>query len=94
MLQADPQHSCERHPGVYSNPDMMGLPSGTSCLGSDRRHLTEAPAHRVSVDGFWIDRAPVSNREFRKFVCATDYVTFAEKQPDRKALPYQREEEP
>jgi sulfatase modifying factor 1 len=41
----------------------------------------------VKVDGFWIDRTPVTNREFRKFVNATGCVTFAEIAPDAKDYP-------
>ncbi len=56
-------------------------------MGSDRHYPEEAPVHRVTVDGFWIDRTPVTNREFRKFVNATGYVTFAEIKPDAKDYP-------
>jgi hypothetical protein len=38
--------------------------------------------HNVTVDGFRIERTPVTNREFRKFVNETRYVTFAEIAPD------------
>ena len=31
-------------------------------MGSDRHYPEEAPVHRVTVDGFWIDRTPVTNR--------------------------------
>ena len=34
---------------------------------------------RVAVDGFWIDEHPVTVAEFRRFVKATGYVTWAEK---------------
>ena len=34
-----------------------------------------------------MDRTPVTNREFRKFVNATGYVTFAEIAPDAKDYP-------
>jgi formylglycine-generating enzyme required for sulfatase activity len=34
-------------------------------------YAEEAPVHRVTVDGFWIDRTPVTNRQFRNFVRAT-----------------------
>ena len=61
--------------------DMIFVPGGEFCMGSDRHYPEEAPAHTVSVDGFWIDRAPVTNRQFRKFVNATDYVTFAQIAP-------------
>ena len=41
----------------------------------------------MTVDPFWIDRTPVTNREFRRFVNATGYVTFAEIKPDAKDYP-------
>jgi formylglycine-generating enzyme required for sulfatase activity len=56
-------------------------------MGSDRHYPEEAPAHFVKVDGFWMDRKPVTNREFRSFVEATGYVTFAEIPPDPKDYP-------
>ncbi len=56
-------------------------------MGSDRHYPEEAPAHFVKVDGFWIDRRPVTNLEFRIFVEATGYVTFAEIPPDPKDYP-------
>ena len=43
--------------------------------------------HRVTVDGFWIDRTPVTNREFKQFVKATGHDTFAEIAPDPKDYP-------
>ena len=48
--------------------DMCWIPGGTFRMGSDQHYPEEAPVHRVTVDGFWIDRTPVTNREFRKFV--------------------------
>src|SRR5262249_10312359 len=47
----------------------------------------EAPAHWVTVDGFWIDRTPVTNRDFLKFVNATGHVTFAELKPNAADYP-------
>jgi formylglycine-generating enzyme required for sulfatase activity len=41
----------------------------------------ERPAHKVRVDGFWIDATEVTNAQFRAFVKATGYVTTAEKPP-------------
>jgi sulfatase modifying factor 1 len=67
--------------------NMIWIPSGTFRMGSDRHYPEEAPAHCVTIDGFWIDRTPVTNREFRKFVNATGYVTFAEIKPDAKDYP-------
>jgi formylglycine-generating enzyme required for sulfatase activity len=66
---------------------MIHIPGGTFRMGSDKHYPEEAPVHRVTVDAFWIDRTPVTNRDFRKFVDATGYVTFAEIPPDPKDYP-------
>ena len=67
--------------------DMISIPGGTFRMGSDRHYPEEAPAHRVTVDAFWIDRTPVTNRDFRKFVNATGFVTIAEIKPDPAQYP-------
>jgi len=66
---------------------MLYVPGGTFRMGSDRHYPEEAPVHRVTVGEFWMDRTPVTNRQFRKFVNATGYVTFAEIAPDAKDYP-------
>jgi formylglycine-generating enzyme len=58
-----------------AQPNMIWIPGGTFRMGSDRHYPEEAPVHRVSVPGYWIDRTPVTNREFRRFVNATGYIT-------------------
>ncbi|MHC6153180.1 formylglycine-generating enzyme family protein [Bradyrhizobium elkanii] len=67
--------------------DSIFIPGGTFRMGSDRHYPEEAPSHMVSVDGFWMDRTPVTNRQFKQFVRATDHVTFAEVAPDPKDYP-------
>ena len=67
--------------------DMILVSGGEFRMGSDRHYAEEAPVHRVSVGAFWIDRAPVTNRQFRKFVNAVNYVTFAEIAPNPKDYP-------
>ena len=66
---------------------MIEIPPGLFRMGSDRHYPEEAPEHRVAVDGFWIDAAPVTNRQFRAFIEATGYVSFAEIPPDPKDYP-------
>ena len=66
---------------------MLYVPGGTFRMGSDRHYPEEAPVHRVTVDPFWMDRTPVTNRQFREFVNSTGYVTFAEIPPDPKDYP-------
>jgi sulfatase modifying factor 1 len=67
--------------------DMIFVPGGTFRMGSDAHYPEEAPVHRVSVDGFFIDKTPVTNRQFKEFVSATGHVTFAEIPPDPKDYP-------
>ena len=66
---------------------MIFIPGATFRMGSDRHYPEEAPVHRVTLDGFWIDRTPVTNWQFRKFVNETGYVTYAEIAPDPKDYP-------
>jgi sulfatase modifying factor 1 len=76
--------------GIRRRPlvgDMAWIAGGTFRMGSDHHYPEEAPAHRVAVEGFWIDRTPVTNRQFRQFVEATGHVTLAERPPDPKDYP-------
>ena len=70
-----------------AHANMVFIPGGTFRMGSDKHYAEEAPAHRVTVDGFWIDPTPVTNAQFRRFVEATGYVTWAEIAPDPKDYP-------
>jgi formylglycine-generating enzyme len=76
-------------PGVGGTrtANMIFIPGGTFRMGSDRHYPEEAPTHTVSVDEFWIDRTPVTNRQFKEFVRATGHVTFAEVAPDPSNYP-------
>ncbi len=74
-------------PGPPPHPDMVWVPGGTFAMGSDRHYPEEAPVHRMTVDGFWMDRTPVTNAAFARFVQATGHVTFAEKPPDPADYP-------
>ena len=66
---------------------MVWVPGGTFLMGSDRHYPEEAPAHPVTVGGFWIDSRPVTNAEFTRFVRKTGHVTAAETAPDPADYP-------
>src|SRR5688500_1953654 len=74
-------------PAPAPYPDMVWIPGGTFRMGSDKHYPEERPTHRVSVDGFWIDRYPVTNARFERFIAATSHVTFAEIPPDPRDYP-------
>ena len=69
------------------NGEMVFIPAGEFTMGSDRHYDEERPTHRVRVDGFFIDKTPVTNAAFRRFVRETGYITFAEITPDPKDYP-------
>jgi len=59
---------------------MVWVPGGTFWMGCENCGMPDAlPSHLVEVDGFWMDRTPVTNAEFQRFVKATSYVTVAER---------------
>jgi sulfatase modifying factor 1 len=66
---------------------MVWIPGGTFRMGSNDFYPEERPVHPVSVDGFWMDRYPVTNTEFRRFVDATGYRTVAERPPNPADYP-------
>ena len=66
---------------------MVWIPGGEFLMGSDDHYPEEAPAHRVEVGGFWIDRYAVTNEDFRRFVSETGHVTVAERPPDPRDYP-------
>lgn len=80
------------------NPEgMVWVPGGEFSMGSnfDDESLCSIkgvtndarPIHRVYVDGFWMDKTEVTNKEFAEFVKATGYVTVAEKKPLAEEFP-------
>ena len=73
-----PQINPNRPPGPAPE-GMVWVPGGTFWMGgNDASTEDAAPAHLVTVDGFWMDRTEVTNRQFAEFVKATGYVTVAE----------------
>jgi formylglycine-generating enzyme required for sulfatase activity len=79
-------------PGDPPFPDMVWIPGGTFRMGSNKHYPEERPVHRVSVDGFWMDRYPVTNARFSRFVDAAAFTTFAEIPPNPADYPDARPE--
>jgi formylglycine-generating enzyme required for sulfatase activity len=70
-----------------SRDGMVWIPGGTFLMGSNDHYPEEAPAHKVQVEGFWMDKTLVTNAQFGRFVDATGYVTVAERIPDAADYP-------
>jgi formylglycine-generating enzyme required for sulfatase activity len=72
---------------VTTTDEAIWIAAGEFAMGSDRFYSDEGPVRRVAVDGFWIDRDPVTNARFAEFVAATGHVTEAEMAPDPTMYP-------
>jgi formylglycine-generating enzyme required for sulfatase activity len=71
---------------------MVWIPGGEFQMGSDHHYPEERPVHAVRVDGFWMDRTPVTNTAFERFVRETDHRTMAEIPPNPDDYPGAKKE--
>lgn len=83
----DAGHGAALGPDGLEDASMVWLAGATFHMGSDDHYPEEAPVHPVRVDGFWIDRFPVTNRDFARFVDDTGHVTVAELVPSPADYP-------
>jgi formylglycine-generating enzyme required for sulfatase activity len=67
--------------------NMVKIPGGSFLMGSDHHYPEEKPAHKVAVEGFWIDTHCVTNAQFARFVADTGHVTLAERPADPADYP-------
>lgn len=66
---------------------MVWIPGGEFLMGSEDFYPEERPVHRVHVDGFWMDRYPVTADDFGRFADRSGYVTVAERPLDPADYP-------
>lgn len=80
----------EKPEGLETPEGMVWIPGGTFMQGAvekDKMAMAhEKPAHKVMVDGFFMDETEVTNAQFKEFVDATGYVTVAEREIDWEEL--------
>ena len=55
-------------------------------MGSEDFYQEEGPVHRVTVDGFWMDKFQVTNAQFALFVMETGYLTVAQRKAESQGL--------
>ncbi|HEV3340640.1 MAG TPA: formylglycine-generating enzyme family protein [Pirellulales bacterium] len=84
-------NAAENRPGGNAPQGMVWIPGGRFWMGAaaeDEDRFPEAlPQHLVYVDGFWMDRTEVTNKQFQEFVAATGYKTVAERELDPADFP-------
>jgi sulfatase modifying factor 1 len=66
---------------------MVGISAGGFRTGSERFYPEDGPVREVEVDGFAIDRGPVTVGDFARFVDETGFVTVAERPRDPADYP-------
>lgn len=66
---------------------MRFVTGGRFRMGATGFYVDEGPERDVAVDPFWMDRTPVTNAQFARFVAATGHVTTAELPPDPADYP-------
>jgi len=66
---------------------MAHVGPGSFAMGSNDFYREERPAREVTVEGFWIDRYPVTVAEFRRFVKDTGHLTWSERAPEAVDYP-------
>src|SRR5215472_4068232 len=84
-------------PSAPAPEGMVWIPGGEFSMGANdppdmdnvgmKATLDARPVHRVYVDGFFMDKTDVTNRQFAEFVKATGYVTIAERKPRAEDFP-------
>ena len=67
-------------------PGMVLLPGGSFLMGNPK--IPDArPVHKISVSPFYIDTTEVTNAQWKKFVAATQFKSFAERIPSPEDFP-------
>ena len=54
--------------------EMVFVQGGTFIMGSNNGDANHQPEHRVEVADYYIDRWPVTNTEYKKFIDATGHA--------------------
>jgi len=67
--------------------EMVRIPAGRFRMGQTGFYPEEEPVREVDVEGFLIDRGPVTVAQFAHFVDQTGCVTLAERAPDPRDHP-------
>ena len=67
--------------------DLQWVPGQAFRMGSNEHYREEMPQHFATVDGFWLERHPVTNAAFAVFVADTGYRTVAERPLDPADFP-------
>ena len=68
--EAKPDNERARY---HPESGMVFVSTGTFLMGDGEGARDERPKHKVELDAFWIDRFPVTNKDYKRFVDATGH---------------------
>jgi formylglycine-generating enzyme required for sulfatase activity len=74
--------ACQKTTKKAPKNEMVWVEGGTFMMGSNKAYPDEKSTHKVTIDGFWIDKYEVTNVQFAKFIEETGHVTVAERVPN------------
>ena len=80
-------HAGCNEPSLSTESEMVWVEGGSFRFGSDRHYPEERPAHEIAVEGFWLGKYEVTNRQFKLFVDKTNYKTVAERHLSEEDFP-------
>lgn len=67
------EKSEKERPPTPAEPGMVFIHAGSFVIGDDEGANDAKPQHRVMLNGFWMDRLPVTNVDYKAFVEATGH---------------------
>ncbi|OQA14691.1 MAG: Serine/threonine-protein kinase pkn1 [bacterium ADurb.Bin363] len=59
---------------INTPKNMILIPAGSFWMGSNTGEENEKPVHKVTLDSYYIDKYPVTNAEFDKFIRESGYT--------------------
>lgn len=75
-----------------STENMILFEAGTFTMGNNQGSNKEAPEHIEKVSAFYLDKNPVTVREFRTFIKETQFKTDAEKFGDSGVFSFEKQQ--
>ncbi len=57
---------------IIEGTEMILVPGGEFIMGNDKGYKDEGPTHKVFLTGYYIDRFPVTNKQFKEYLKDTD----------------------
>ncbi|MDI6786838.1 MAG: protein kinase [Planctomycetota bacterium] len=71
-------HALLKIKNITDDSEMILIQGGEFIRGNDSGNPNERPARKINLSSYYVDKFEITNRQFKKFVEATVYITEAE----------------